>query len=82
MSTGGLSGTVTGTRDRSAVASEQAINRLSPLSRGSGKSRSGLAGFPSEQGINREWVCAIAPVITANNRGTTVDRRVIKCTVG
>ena len=45
------------------IASEQAINRLS-----------GLAGIPSEQGINREWVCEIAPVITANNSGTTADR--------
>src|SRR5580700_5677369 len=54
-----------------AIASEQAINRLS-----------GLAGIPSEQGINREWVCEISPVITANNSGTTAGRRTLKCTVG
>ena len=60
------------------IASEQAINRLS---RDFCKSRSDLAEIPSEQGIIREWVRA-APVITANNVGTTVYNLSIKCTVG
>jgi hypothetical protein len=47
----------------------------------SGKSRSDLAEIPSEQGIIREWVRA-APVITANNIGTTVYNSSFKCTVG
>src|SRR5580693_1667942 len=68
MSTGGLCGTVTGTRDRSAIASEQAINRLSPLSRGSGKSRSGLAGFPSEQGINLGLIRRLTSLIRKLDR--------------